>query len=469
MMENLSATHLLLPRSLPRSLLLARAGGKCRRGRRLLLLLHRSRSRSRIRRHRSLLLVRLGSASSRRLGLARQEEHRDDDKVADKEDAAPDLDRAPEGEQDKGQREVVEADAGHNKGNKVVGALTNGLEADGADGVANLARGLRVQSSADEREEVARVQAVPDGAEEHGQVHGLRAVVHDIAQPFLRLDVPVVKDGLEAGGKLNLGHNDVGDLVPLGIAALVVAVEAKAGGVVGAVSQDPSKVVLHAHKDRAQPQVHQRVGQVARAVEVRVLQGGQGQREAEGRRHLGDANAEECAENLLDADAKGAGCLAILVGALDERAVVGEKVHRAGKVAREEEDVAEELQQAWRLGGGILLLHLVELGIALALALAVVDAEGQERQLLCQEHLRTGDVQDVLAVREDLAVEVAGHHVAHNKDEDDLVDGGRVAKDLEHDKDDQRRDDRVEDEDAEAKDAKGEAHDDAVDVAQSRR
>lgn len=96
----------------------------------------------------------------------------------------------------------------------------------------------RDDDAGEEGEVVAWISSVPHGRQDEGGCCGVvgAALVTHPFEPVSRLDVPVVQENLEAGGKLDVEDPQVGDEVPARNSITVVAVEAEAGGVVDGVS-----------------------------------------------------------------------------------------------------------------------------------------------------------------------------------------------------------------------------------------
>lgn len=111
--------------------------------------------------------------------------------------------------------------------------------------------------ASEEGEVVSWIGSVPHGRQdESGCCRVVRAplITHPF-EPVCRLNVPVVEENLEAGGKLDVEDPQVGDEVPARRAVAVVAVEAEAGGVVDGVSKRPDEVILGSGGQHGQVQV----------------------------------------------------------------------------------------------------------------------------------------------------------------------------------------------------------------------
>ncbi len=117
-------------------------------------------------------------------------------------------------------------------------------------------------SAHEERYVVAGIEAVPEGGQnKHAQsLPGRETFECDHTQPLTRLNVPVVDDTFDIGGRLERHNVDIVEQVPLGRARrLVEAVEAEAARVMHGIAQRPSRVVVQATRVSANVEVDETV------------------------------------------------------------------------------------------------------------------------------------------------------------------------------------------------------------------
>eukprot|EP00162_Nutomonas_longa_P006200 comp16786_c0_seq1/m.27308 comp16786_c0_seq1/g.27308 ORF comp16786_c0_seq1/g.27308 comp16786_c0_seq1/m.27308 type:complete len:338 (+) comp16786_c0_seq1:102-1115(+) len=119
-----------------------------------------------------------------------------------------------------------------------------------AEGAAEAAAGLDGEGHACIEHVVARVEAVPvctghvRGNKTPDAERGREAQIDVVLEPAARVDVPRVRELLEALAKLDAEKVDLGELVPLCHSLFVAAVVSETGHCACALGQEPGKVVF---------------------------------------------------------------------------------------------------------------------------------------------------------------------------------------------------------------------------------
>ena len=300
------------------------------------------------------------------------------------------------------------------------------------------------KGSQDKGQIVARVEAVPEGAGRKGRHAGAEArffalrgdaQIDVVPQPVVGVLVPAAQVCMGILGRLQAPRIHVFQAIPKDLAGLgVEAVVPHAGEDAGALGEGPHAVVLHSRGEAKQVQDPDAAEEAQLEVAL-LLHGALVIDRVQLQEHEDPHQAHHSLFGGWGATARDLALLArwrhlgrvgpwghVEEGGVDPPAVVVVLEGGAAEERREEEDVAQIVEETREFSNGRILLRIRQL---LWREATIMNIPTERRQLHDHHHLGASDV-DGLRLLDNLTIDVADGHVAHQDHESDPRHQGSI-------------------------------------------